>query len=236
MKRLAGVVCLSLAVAAPVAAGTGEVELTTDRARYLPKRTVEVTLTNPTEEPVTFEDPWTIERTSGEDVATFTWEENATIEPGGHLTFRYGQWEGHCSSAAECTYERYVGAGRYRAVVESSAGTLVAPFEIGRYFTLGFRRRPKVEFTVFAAKRKGVRQMSAEAEAKHRSLIVSGVVGAARRYNDEWSYTMRPGSILLGEAFVEVCDAAPGYVEDNVDEWRGERWCPWSSYVKREGR
>jgi hypothetical protein len=236
MKGFAGILCLLLAVVTPVEAGTSEVELSTDRSRYLPKRAVAVTLTNPTEEAITFENPWRIERTSGEEVASFTWEQETQIDPGAHLTFRWGQWKAHCSSASDCAYEGYAGPGRYRATVESSAGTLVAPFEIGRYFMLGFRKRPKVEFTVFAARREAVRQMRAEADEEDPSLIVSGIVGAARRYNDEWSYSMRPGSIVLGEAFIEVCDAAPEYVEDNLDEWRGERWCPWSSFVRREGR
>jgi hypothetical protein len=47
---------------------------------------------------------------------------------------------------------------------------------------------------------------------------------------------MGPSSIVLGEVFVEVCDGDPNYVERHRREWLGERWCPWSSYVKREGR
>ena len=236
MRGLVSVVLsTSLLLGAPASAGTSEVDLSTDRSRYLPKRTVEITLSNPTGETITFENPWTVERVSGEEVASFTWEETTKVEPGGNLTFQWGQWRAHCSSASDCAYDGYAGPGRYRARIVSSAGTLLARFEIGRYFTLGFRKRPKVEFTVFAAKREAVKQMRAEAGSEDPSLIVSGIVGSERRYNEDWSYTMRPGSIVLGEAFIEVCDAAPEYVEENLEDWRGERWCPWSSYVKRVG-
>jgi hypothetical protein len=41
---------------------------------------------------------------------------------------------------------------------------------------------------------------------------------------------------VLGEVFIEVCDAAPRYVERHKKAWLGERWCPWSSYVSKTGR
>ena len=236
MRGLVVVLSISFLLVAPVSAGTSEAALSTDRARYLPKRTAEITLTNPTDQTISFENPWKIERASGEEVANFTWDEGTEIEPGEHLTLDWNQWVGECSSAEPCTSDGWAGPGRYEANVETSAGTVLAPFEIGHYFTLGFRKRPNIEFTVFAARRKAVRQMRAEADAEEKSLIVSGIVGAERGYNDDWSYTMRPGSLVLGEAFIEVCDAAPEYVEENLDEWRGERWCPWSSYVERKGR
>jgi hypothetical protein len=35
---------------------------------------------------------------------------------------------------------------------------------------------------------------------------------------------------------IEVCDGNPRYVQRHRDEWRGETWCPWSSYVEKVGR
>jgi hypothetical protein len=55
-------------------------------------------------------------------------------------------------------------------------------------------------------------------------------------YNQPWSYKMGSRSIVLGEAFIEVCDASPTSVENHREDWLGKRWCPWSSYVKRAGR
>ena len=66
--------------------------------------------------------------------------------------------------------------------------------------------------------------------------IVSGIVRAKRPFNQPWSYTMGPQSIVLGQAFIEVCDASPTYVENHRADWLGQRWCPWSSYVKHAGR
>jgi hypothetical protein len=78
--------------------------------------------------------------------------------------------------------------------------------------------------------------MRREAAAEDKTLIVSGIVRDAARYNPDWSYTMGPGTIVLGEVFTEVCDANPNHVENNRRAWMGQRWCPWSSYVEREDR
>jgi hypothetical protein len=78
--------------------------------------------------------------------------------------------------------------------------------------------------------------METEAAAEEKTLIVSGVVRRPQRYNPDWRFAMRSGSIVLGEVFIEVCDGSPKYVQRHRSEWLGERWCPWSSYVEKVGR
>ncbi|MGH2748955.1 MAG: hypothetical protein ACRDKB_13695 [Actinomycetota bacterium] len=127
-------------------------------------------------------------------------------------------------------------AGRYRAVIETSRGKLRDTFDIGRYFTLGFDSND-ASFVVWVNRGSDVEEMTAEVDRpQDERQIVSGIVRRKERYNRPWSYTMGPASIVLGDAFIEACDANPNYVEENVDSWRGERWCPWSSYVERVGR
>ena len=67
---------------------------------------------------------------------------------------------------------------------------------------------------------------------------MSGIVRQRDRdYNPDWSYSMGHGSIVLGDVFVEVCDAqSPGTSRTIAAQWMGDRWCPWSSYVASEGR
>lgn len=127
-------------------------------------------------------------------------------------------------------------AGRFVATFRTSEGRFTDRFEVGAFFTVGFDGRDD-SFTIFVREEKSIRQLRADLnKAQDERRIVSGIVSAPGNYNPAWSYTMGPGSIVLGDVFVEVCDASPRYVENHRRQWMGERWCPWSSYVATEGR
>jgi hypothetical protein len=106
----------------------------------------------------------------------------------------------------------------------------------GQFFTLGFEGSNKT-FVVLAREQKAIRALRADlSKPRSERRIVSGIVRTGKPYNRTWSYTMGPWSIVLGDAFIEVCDASPTYVQNHRAAWLGQRWCPWSSYVKRAGR
>jgi hypothetical protein len=106
----------------------------------------------------------------------------------------------------------------------------------GAFFTLGFRGSGQT-FVVLVRERQAIRGLRADLSKPRRERrIVSGIVRRGRPYNQPWSYAMGPRSIVLGQVFIEVCDASPTYVESRRADWLGRRWCPWSSYVKRAGR
>lgn len=71
-------------------------------------------------------------------------------------------------------------------------------------------------------------------------VSVSGlVVKAPALYNPRYSFHLDAGSISFFSFATEVCDAAPGYVEEHLAEvggafLPGNRWCPWNSKVARE--
>lgn len=136
-------------------------------------------------------------------------------------------------------------AGRFEARFQTSAGRFSDRFEVGAFFHLGFRcdDTPEMDcapidpFVIWAHEDRPIRELRADlARPEDERRIVSGIVRRQKRYNPYWSFTMGPASIVLGEVFIEVCDAHPQYVEENRREWMGERWCPWSSFVKSEGR
>ena len=238
---LVAVVAFVLSAGIATAASAAGPELGTDRHRYRPGREVVIRLVNDTNDTISFDNPWRIVRTrNAKTIATLAWEsQETTIAPGGQRTWRWNQRKGNC--ATDCTFQGGedlppAGPGRYAAVVVTSAGKLRTVFEVGRFFTLGFENDPDESFVVFAIEREPISQMKAEAAAEDKTLIVSGVVRGAKNYNDPWSYTMGPGSLVLAEAFVEVCDASPDHVESHLEAWKGKRWCPWSSYVAKVGR
>jgi hypothetical protein len=120
-----------------------------------------------------------------------------------------------------------------------SVGPTIAgacPEQPGAFFTLGFKGSDQT-FVILARKQQAIRALRADlAKPVPERRIVSGIVRAKRPFNRPWSYTMGPQSIVLGQAFIEVCDASPTYVENHRADWLGQRWCPWSSYVKHAGR
>ncbi len=125
--------------------------------------------------------------------------------------------------------------GLYMAVAGLSPASADATVR-AKFFTLGFQGSDAT-FVILAREQEAIRQLRADlAKPRRERRIVSGIVRLRKPYNQPWSYTMGSRSIVLAEAFVEVCDASPTYVEHHREEWLGERWCPWSSYVKRAGR
>ncbi len=133
-------------------------------------------------------------------------------------------------------------AGRFVARFRTSEATHKDVFDLGAYFTIAFRCEgegcdPVDPFVVWVREERPIRQLRADLERpESQRRIVSGLVRRAKPYNSDWSYTMGPASIVLGEVFVEVCDAHPNHVESHRRRWLGERWCPWSSFVSSEGK
>ncbi|HEX2296413.1 MAG TPA: hypothetical protein VHN37_14035 [Actinomycetota bacterium] len=182
---------------------------------------------------------WTITHAkSGEVVAQNHWtRRERRLAPGETAVWEWDQREGSYSSepSPPGEDEERVRPGGYVLTADEEDPRLTRRFQIGRFFTLGFEGRDDT-FVVFSNERRAIRAMRAEARAEDKTLIVSGIVRGRAPYNREWSYSMGPGSIVLGEVFVEVCDASPRYVERRRKSWLGERWCPWSSYVVKTGR
>ena len=241
MKKLTLLCALLFVVAAsPVSAvAPADPELTTDKKRYRSEEPVTVTLKNQAEYELAFETPWRIENAKGETVSRFHWTEGESpLAQGESLSWVWDQSPNDCQSDGACTeVGGYVPAGTYTAIVDTQDGTVRKSFQIGEYFTVGFESRPKLRFGVFVARADDIEQMRTEARAEDKTLIVSGKVRAWRTdYNPDWRFAMDPKTIVLGEMFIEVCDGSPWYVQRNLDEWKGQRWCPWSSYVVKEGR
>ncbi len=229
--------CAAFALGTPSGARDRPLQLSL-KPHHRPGAPVIAVLHNASEDKARFSSPWTITRAkTAEVVAQYHWtKRERTLAPGQTAIWEWDQREGpHRTTPAPPEEADRVGPGGYILTVETENGSLRRRFQIGRFFTLGFEGIDD-SFVVFVNERKPIDQMKAEAAAEDKTLIVSGKVRDEARYNRPWSYTMGPGSIVLGEVFVEVCDASPHYVEEHKEEWLGERWCPWSSYVARVGR
>lgn len=241
MKRLA-LLCIFFSLvtgAVASAVAPADPQLETDRKRYRPEAPVTITLTNQAEYELSFETPWRIENSRGETVSQFNWTQGESpLAQGESLSWIWDQSPNTCGSDGSCTkIGGYVPPGKYTAVVETQDGEARARFQIGEYFTVAFESRPKLRFGVFVTTADEIEQMRAEAAAEDKTLIVSGKVRGWRAgYNPDWRFVMDPRTIVLGEVFIEVCDGSPWYVQRNLDEWKGQRWCPWSSYVLKQGR
>lgn len=209
------------------------------KRHHRPGAPVIAVVQNVSDEAQRIEPRWTITRAkTGEVVAQNHWSRaERRLAPGETALWEWDQREGSYSSepAPPGEEEERVRPGGYVLTADEDDAALARRFHIGRFFTLGFEGRDDT-FVVFVNERRPIKLMRAEAAAEDKTLIVSGIVREEARYNRDWSYSMGPGSIVLGEVFIEVCDAAPRYVERHRKKWLGERWCPWSSYVLKTGR
>jgi hypothetical protein len=122
------------------------------------------------------------------------------------------------------------------AISAGPTGAVACAGQPRAFFTLGFRGSDQT-FVILARERQAIRALRADLSKPRRDRrIVSGIVRSGRPYNRPWSFTMGSRSIILGETFIEVCDSSPTQVNDHRDDWLGQRWCPWSSYVSHAGR
>jgi len=199
---------------------------------------VPIRLVNTGTTTITMDPTWDLEWLTGEGSAFYQWpEDELTLAPGESREWTWDQRVNACYG--ECQNVRPgdpAEAGRYRVTTTLDGMDVATEFNLGQYFTLGFDQREKIEFVVFVAEQPQIDQMFDEAHTDDKMLITSGLVRTGRKYNPDWNFTMGPYSIELGEMFVEVCDGSPWYVQKHRKDWLGERWCPWSSYVKRVGR
>lgn len=241
MRKILLALCLVASAAVPASASPGgEVTFDTDRQRYRDGVIVTLTLHNGTAQSITMENPWEIQnRRTGDTESVYMWPaDQLVVAPGDDRVWRWEQNDGGCYGQCEnVQYGDPVGPGKYLGVANTTGDDFGALFDVGEFFTLGFRSRPKIDFVVYVSTPDEVAQMRAEAAAPAEDKrIVSGIVRRGKRYNPEWNFTMGPASIVLGDVFIEVCDASPYYVQRHRGKWLGERWCPWSSYVEKVGR
>lgn len=234
---MAGLVLVPVPAASPAGAGQDVFELHLKR-HHRPGAPVIVVVQNVSDERQRIETPWTItEAKTGEVVAQSHWTKGERwLAPDQTAIWEWDQREGSYSTEPSPPDEgERVGPGGYVLTADPGDPQLTRRFQIGRFFTIGFEGRDDT-FVTFVNERKPIKLMKAEAGAEDKTLIVSGIVRGPASYNRDWSYTMGPGSIVLGEVFIEVCDGNPRYVERHRKQWLGERWCPWSSYVAKIGR
>lgn len=240
MKKLLLALCLLAPVVVPSSAfSTGKVTFDTDRARYRDGTIVTVTLYNGSGRSITMENPWVIaNRRTGDTESVYMWpDDQLLVAPGDERVWRWEQNDGGCYG--QCDNVHYgdpVGAGRYVAAASTTDARYKAAFDIGEYFTIGFTSRAEAKFIVYVNTPEEVAAMKSQAAGETEKQIVSGIVRRGKRYNPAWNFTMGPGSIVLGDVFMEVCDGSPYYVQRHRRDWLGDRWCPWSSYVEKVGR
>ena len=109
------------------------------------------------------------------------------------------------------------------------------------YFEIGFPTLAEGRFVIAlndTAKIEQARKAVTDPEQNPHS-VMGIIVKSAAAYNPPWSYHLDPATIEFFELAIEVCDAAPQFVEDHLAEACGAflpdcRWCPWSSKVLAE--
>ena len=183
---------------------------------------------------------WDLSLGESEATAFYQWPDvDLELAPGEERVWTWDQRVNACYGECQNVHEGDPAvAGHYEVTTTVDGEEVTLSFELGRYFTLDFRGFRADEFVVFVASPDEIRQMREQTRKPQskRKLIVSGIVAGKRTYNRDWRFSMDPNTIVVGDVFIEVCDGRPQYVQRHLDEWRGDRWCPWGGYVKRVGK
>lgn len=217
---------LAVLIAVTVAGATPGISFGTGRARMLDTRDVTLRLTNNTDHRIELFGG-AIRDARNDELQVRLKPERRYLPP---------------DSEHSWTWIHNGDAGRFVARFRTSEGTVTDDFELGAYFTISFRCdgpdcQPVDPFVIWVREERPIRQLRDDLQRPEwQRRIVSGIVRRSKPYNPNWSYSMGPASIVLGEVFTEVCDAHPNHVENHRKRWMGERWCPWSSFISAEGK
>jgi hypothetical protein len=90
------------------------------------------------------------------------------------------------------------------------------------------------EFSVWVTNEDAIQQLRDLQEGRSEANIPNGRIhrGPGQGgHNAPWSWHLDPEDIEMAEMTMELCDGAPSYVEENVDEFVDvvQRYCPWDA-------
>lgn len=116
-------------------------------------------------------------------------------------------------------------AARERRAVDGLSGGIIAIFDVA-----GER------FRVWVTNPQTIQQIRDLQAGQSTANIPVGRVlrgPGAGEHNAPWSWHLDPEDISMADITIEVCDARPSYVEENVDEFvdNVQRYCPWSAVL-----
>jgi hypothetical protein len=90
------------------------------------------------------------------------------------------------------------------------------------------------EFRIWVTAPSTIDQLLALEVGQSHATIPSGRVvrGAGQAdHNAPWSWHVDPEDVVMAEVTIELCDGAPSYLEQHLDDWIEHvvRYCPWGA-------
>jgi len=91
-------------------------------------------------------------------------------------------------------------------------------------------------FKIWVTNPETIRQLLDVHEGRAEGGIPNGRIlrgSGAGGHNEPWSWHLDPDDIHLADVTMELCDGAPWYVEQEVDEFvdNVKRYCPWGAQL-----
>ena len=91
-------------------------------------------------------------------------------------------------------------------------------------------------FKVWVTNPGTIQQLFDLAEGSAKATIPNGRIHRGpgwAAHNQPWSWHLDPEDLQMAEVTIEVCDARPSYVEENLDYFVNSvgRYCPWGAVL-----
>jgi hypothetical protein len=103
----------------------------------------------------------------------------------------------------------------------------------GQYFTV---QAGKDSFVMYVTDQNTIRLATENFQGKNKAFPSGRIEAGHGGFNWPWNWHFIPQSIRMVEASIEVCDGAPSYVEDHLDDYVAIGYCPWGAKVIKVGR
>jgi hypothetical protein len=103
----------------------------------------------------------------------------------------------------------------------------------GQYFTV---QVGKDSFVMYVTDKTAIQLATENYQGKNRTFPSGRIEPGHGGYNWPWNWHYIPESVRMVEASIEVCDGAPSYVEDHVNDFVSIGYCPWCAKIIKVGR
>jgi hypothetical protein len=124
----------------------------------------------------------------------------------------------------------YIVAVVVAAALAVATAFLISSKPAGAYFIVDVHGE---RFTIHILDLEAIRLAEENLRGGNNLFPIGELARGDGGFNKPWSWHLKPETVRMVGASIELCDGLPSYVEDNLDDWLEtvKVYCPWGGRV-----
>lgn len=105
-----------------------------------------------------------------------------------------------------------------------------------KYITFAMEDNKTESFIVKTDNEQLITQAKASLQSNSNLIVTGKVLEGNGGFNiksdkSSWNWHFDPTTVSFADFTIEVCDARPTYVAENINDWKGKQYCPWGARI-----